>query len=258
MTRAPLRLLLGTEQPCGYLPRRLSRSAFVAPHTQVTGEVYGALIANGFRRSGDYAYRPACSNCKACVPVRVPVSSFVPNRAQRRALKRNADLTLERRTSLTDEHFELYRRYLLARHPFGGMDADDAKSFHEFLGSTWGVTEFWCFYEGSVLRMVAVVDRLPQGLSAVYTFFDPDETSRSLGTYAVLSQLAAARAEGLDHLYLGYWVRGSATMDYKRHFTPLEQFDGVDWRPFEAPPTPALPLSTPATIMRTLKVNPKP
>lgn len=252
MTRIPLRLLLGTEQPCGYLPKRLSRSAFVAPHTQVTGEVYGALIANGFRRSGDYAYRPACSTCKACVPVRVPVAAFAPNRAQRRCLKRNADLVIERRSALNDEHFELYRRYLLARHPFGGMDADDAKAFHEFLGSTWGVTEFWCFYEDSVLRMVAVVDRLPEGLSAVYTFFDPEQTTRSLGTYAVLSQLAAAKAEGLGYLYLGYWVAGSMTMDYKRHFEPLEQFDGSDWRRFSAPETPALPPEPPATIMRTL------
>lgn len=256
MTRVPLRLLLGTEQPCGYLPRRLSRSAFVAPHTQVTGEVYGALIANGFRRSGDYAYRPACSNCRACVPVRVPVAAFVPNRAQRRALKRNADLTLERRTSLGEAHFELYRRYLLARHPFGGMDADDAKAFHEFLGSTWGVTEFWCFHEGETLRMVAVVDRLPDGLSAVYTFYDPDETQRSLGTYAVLTQLAAAQAEGLQHLYLGYWVAGSPTMDYKRHYTPLEQFDGSHWRAFATPPEAAreaaLPPPGSATIMRTL------
>ena len=252
MTRIPLRLLLGTEQPCGYLPRRLSRSAFVSPHTQVTGEVYGALIASGFRRSGDYAYRPACSTCKACVPVRVPVAAFKPNRAQRRCLKRNADLVIERRTSLNDEHFELYRRYLLARHPFGGMDADDAKAFHEFLGSTWGVTEFWCFYEGSVLRMVAVVDRLPLGLSAVYTFYDPEQTARSLGTYAVLHQLATAKAEGLHYLYLGYWVAGSATMDYKRLFDPLEQFDGSEWQAFISPETQPLPPEPPATIMRTL------
>lgn len=248
MTRVPLRLLLGTEQPCGYLPKRLSRSAFVAPHTPLTGEVYGALIANGFRRSGDYAYRPACQACKSCVPVRVPVASFTPNRAQRRCLKRNADLAFERRRSLDEEHFALYRRYLLARHPFGGMDADDAKAFHEFLGSSWGVTEFWCFRDEKQLRMVAVVDRLPTGLSAVYTFYDPDLPQRSLGTYAVLRQLAEARQLGLEHLYLGYWVAGSATMDYKRGFAPLELFDGSDWRPLDS----ALPEQGPAPIMRTL------
>jgi len=252
MTRVPLRLLLGTEQPCGYLPKRLSRSAFVAPHTQLTGEVYAALIDNGFRRSGDYAYRPACNGCQACVPVRVPVAAFTPNRAQRRCLKRNADLTVERRETLDDEAFALYRRYLLARHPFGGMDADDAKAFREFLGSSWGVTGFWYFREGAVLRMVAVVDRLPRGLSAVYTFFDPDLPTRSLGTYAVLRQLLTARDEGLEHLYLGYWVAGSATMDYKRLFSPLEAFNGSAWRPFAGAEPGALPLDTPSPIMRTL------
>ena len=252
MTRIPLRLLLGTEQPCGYLPRRLSRSAFVAPQTAIDAPLYSALIANGFRRSGDYAYRPACASCKACVPVRVSTALFTPNRAQRRALKRNSDLTIELRSTLDDEHFALYRRYLLARHPFGGMDADDSKAFHEFLGSSWGATEFWCFREAGVLRMVAVVDRLPLSLSAVYTFFDPDQTSRSLGTYAVLQQLAAARAAGLPHLYLGYWVAGSATMDYKRQFAPLEQFDGVRWQPLQPSDAAALPAEGAATIMRTL------
>lgn len=251
-TRVPLRLLLGTEQPCGYLPKRLSRSAFVAPQTEIDAPLYSALIANGFRRSGDYAYRPACTSCKACVPVRVPAALFTPNRAQRRAFKRNADLTLERRNTLDDEHFALYRRYLLARHPFGGMDADDSKAFREFLGSTWGLTEFWCFREQGVLRMVAVVDRLPLGLSAVYTFFDPDQSGRSLGTYAVLQQLAAAKAEGLPHLYLGYWVAGSATMDYKRQFAPLEQFDGAGWQPLQIAEAAALPPGEAATIMRTL------
>lgn len=233
MTRAiPLRLLLGAEQPCGYLPKRLSRSAFVAPHTQLDGELYGTLIANGFRRSGDYAYRPACPQCSACVPVRLPAAAFRPNRSQRRCAKRNADLLVGRLSRLGDEHFDLYRRYLLARHPFGGMDAYDAKAFHEFLGSRWGVTEFWEFRDPTGrLLMVAVVDRLQQGLSAVYTFFDPAENQRSLGTYAVLAQVDVARAEGLPHVYLGYWVEHSETMDYKRQFQPLEQFDGLAWRP---------------------------
>jgi len=233
MTRAiPLRLLLGAEQPCGYLPRRLSRSAFVAPNTQLDGQLYGTLIANGFRRSGDYAYRPACPQCTACVPVRLPVAVFSPNRAQRRCAKRNTDLTLRRLREVGEEHFDLYRRYLLARHPFGGMDAYDARAFHEFLGSRWGVTEFWEYRDPEQqLLMVAVVDRLEHGLSAVYTFFDPAETSRGLGTYAVLSQIAAAREAGLPHVYLGYWVEHSETMDYKRSYRPLEQFDGLVWRP---------------------------
>ena len=237
MTRAiPLRLLLGAEQPCGYLPKRLSRSAFVAPQTPLDGALYGTLIAHGFRRSGDYAYRPACAQCNACVPVRLDAIAFAPSRSQRRCAQHNADLTMTRLTALNDEHFELYRRYLLARHPFGGMDAYDSRAFHEFLGSHWGVTEFWDYRDpAGRLQMVAVVDRLQQGLSAVYTFFDPAETRRSLGTWAVLSQVEQARRAGLRHVYLGYWVAGSATMDYKRQFRPLEQFDGLLWRPLAAP-----------------------
>lgn len=253
MKPLPLRLLLGAEQPCGYLPMRLSRSAFVAPHSQINGALYGTLIAHGFRRSGDYAYRPACQTCMACVPVRVPVQGFAASRSQRRATARNADLRIEVQHSMSHAHFQLYRKYLLARHPFGGMDADDEKSFHEFLGSRWGVTEFWCFYAGDQLLMVAVVDRVADGLSAVYTFFDPEHSARSLGTHAVLAQIAAARAAGLAYLYLGYWVAASATMEYKRNFNPLERFDGHFWRPFppdEADFDAALPGGSPSTIMR--------
>ena len=253
MKTLPLRLLLGAEQPCGYLPNRLSRSAFVAPHSQLNGGLYGALIAHGFRRSGDYAYRPACQTCCACVPVRVPVSQFTPNRSQRRCISRNADLRVEVLHGMSTEHFTLYRKYLLARHPFGGMDADDEKSFHEFLGSRWGVTEFWCFYRKDELCMVAVVDRVADGLSAVYTFFDPEHSDRGLGTYAVITQIAAALREGLEYLYLGYWVSGSPTMEYKRNFNPLERFDGHFWRPFppdEADFEGALPGGSPSTIMR--------
>lgn len=253
MKALPLRLLLGAEQACGYLPQRLSRSAFVAPHSQLNGALYGTLIAHGFRRSGDYAYRPACQTCTACVPVRVPVLRFAPNRSQRRCMARNADLRIEVQQQMDASHFALYRKYLLARHPFGGMDADDERSFHEFLGSRWGVTEFWCFYEGDALRMVAVVDRVADGLSAVYTFFDPEHSHRGLGTYAVITQIAAALREGLDYLYLGYWVANSASMEYKRNFNPLERFDGHFWRPFppdEADFAAALPGGSPSTIMR--------
>ena len=253
MKPLPLRLLLGAEQPCGYLPMRLSRSAFVAPHSQINGKLYGTLIAHGFRRSGDYAYRPACQSCMACVPVRVVVEDFTASRSQRRAASRNADLRLEVSTAMTHEHFLLYRKYLQARHPFGGMDADDEKSFHEFLGSRWGVTEFWSFFAGDALVMVAVVDRVSDGLSAVYTFFDPEHSARGLGTYAVLAQIAEARRLRLSHVYLGYWVAASTSMEYKRNFNPLERFDGHFWRPFPADQADldgALPGGSPSTIMR--------
>lgn len=225
-----LRLLMGSAHACGYLADRHARSAFVDPAFPLEPRLYGALLDQGFRRSGDYAYRPMCLNCRACQSARIVSREFVPDRAQRRCWKRNADLRRDVRRELTDEHYALYRRYLAARHPSGGMDPEDADAFREFLACEWGATEFWEFRDGERLVAVAVVDRIPQGLSAVYTFFDPDLSERSLGTFAILSQIERARLEGLPHVYLGYWVPGSAKMDYKRRYQPLEVLRGSHWQ----------------------------
>lgn len=225
------RLLLGTEHPCSYLPRRLARSVFVDPQLMLDAPRYGALLEVGFRRSGSYVYRPACATCQECKPVRVPVADFRPDRAQRRCLKRNIDLKLLSGSALDDEHYQLYRRYLRERHPGGGMDPDDYEAFHSFLSSTWGATEVLAARD-SAGRLVAggLVDHVPQGLSAVYTWFDPAETSRSLGTWMVLREIERTRALALPYLYLGYWVNGSPTMDYKRRFKPLESLTAAGWR----------------------------
>lgn len=242
MSMQSLRLLMGSAHACGYLPDRHARSAFVDPAFPLEPGLYGALLEQGFRRSGDYAYRPMCLNCRACHSARVVVDEFVSDRAQRRCQKRNADLSLSISTALTDEHFALYRRYLMARHPHGGMDPEDSEAFREFLGCGWGRTEFWEFRRGDELKAVAVVDRLPRGLSAVYTFFDPDEPARGLGTHAILSQIERARAERIPHLYLGYWVPGSAKMDYKKAYQPLEVLLPSGWQRLDSIATaPALP-----------------
>lgn len=223
------RLLLGTEHACGYLPERRARSAFIDPGFAMDPQRYGLLLDQGFRRSGGYVYRPMCLLCSACRPARVVVTDFETRRAHRRCLAQNADIQLHIATRLTAEHFALYSRYLRARHPDGGMDAEDAEAFHEFLNCPWGRTEFWELRAGAQLMAVAVVDRVPQGLSAVYTFFEPDCPQRGLGTYAILRQIELARAEGLPYLYLGYWVEGSQTMDYKRRFRPMELLDSRGW-----------------------------
>lgn len=230
MTLQNLRLLLGSSHACGYLPQRAARSAFVDPTVRLDPILYGALLDQGFRRSGNYAYRPMCLLCRACRSVRIPVQEFVPARSQRRCAKRNADLSMRVLTQLDSEHFALYRRYLSARHPGGGMDPDDAEAFHEFLGCRWGRTEFWEFRAAAQLLCVAVVDRVPRGFSAVYTFFDPEWTARSLGIYAVLTQIERARAEGLPYVYLGYWVEGSVKMDYKQDFHPLDVLNPGGWQ----------------------------
>jgi arginine-tRNA-protein transferase len=229
MSLQNLRLLLGASHLCGYLPTRAARSAFVDPALKLDPAIYGSLLDNGFRRSGDYAYRPMCVGCRACRSVRVAVQDFVPNRSQRRCAQRNAGVQLRILDRLGNEHYELYRAYLKARHPDGGMDPDDGEAFREFLGCGWGTTEFWELREGQQLLAVSVVDRVPRGFSAVYTFFDPAQPARGLGTYAILRQVQSAREEGLPYLYLGYWVAGSDKMDYKKNFQPLEILQVSGW-----------------------------
>ena len=231
MTGPRPRLLLGTEHACSYLERRLARSVFVDPQLQLDAPRYGSLLDLGFRRSGNYVYRPACGACQECKPVRVPVAAFAPDRAQRRCRRNNADLSVAVEGGLTDEHYALYRRYLIARHPGGGMEPDDREAFHAFLSSAWGSSEILAARDADG-RLLAggVVDRVPHGLSAVYTWFDPDEPRRSLGTWMILVEIERVRALGLPYLYLGYWVPGSTSMDYTRRFQPLEVLGASGWR----------------------------
>lgn len=224
-----VRLFLSTEHPCGYLPARSARSLFIDPDYVLDPARYENLLEQGFRRGGNHVYRPRCESCHACIPARVPVEDFAGSRAQRRCEQRNADLRLDIRRGMTDEQFTLYQRYLRARHDGGGMNPEDKSGFHNFLNCGWGATEFWEFTLDDRLLACAVVDRVPRGLSAVYTFFDPDQSARGLGTYSVLSQIRVARELGLKYVYLGYWVPGSPKMDYKKNFQPLEVLGARGW-----------------------------
>lgn len=224
-----VQLYLSTEHPCGYLPNHGARNAYVDPGLQMSREHYAWLITQGFRRSGDYVYRPHCSQCQLCVAARVPVASFKASRSQRRCAAQNVDLELTIVHTLSDEHHALYQRYLQARHPGEGMDGDNRETFQSFLQCNWGDAQFWEFRHAGRLLALAVVDALPAALSAVYTFFDPEESARSLGTYAVLRQIEAARERGLPHVYLGYWVAQSRKMDYKKNFRPLELLGETGW-----------------------------
>jgi arginine-tRNA-protein transferase len=224
-----VRLFLSTEHPCGYLPERVARSLFVDPDFPLDPRRYEVLLEQGFRRGGNHVYRPRCEGCHACIPARVPVAKFLPDRAQRRCLAKNTDLTLHVRHELTDEQFGLYQRYLRARHDGGGMNPEDRAGFHNFLSCGWGTAEFWEFRDANRLVACAVVDRVPHGLSAVYTFFEPGESRRGLGTFAVLAQIEQARLLGMKFVYLGYWVPGSRKMEYKRRFHPLEVLTPRGW-----------------------------
>lgn len=228
-------LLFATpEHDCSYLPGKDATTLFVDPEFPKDPGVYSLLSRNGFRRSGEHVYRPNCQNCSACIPVRVPVDKFVPRRSQRRILRDNRDLrVVPHESEFCEEHFLLYSRYLGARHANGGMDNPTRRQYREFLLSSWSSTVLYEFRLGGHLVAVAATDQLTDGLSAVYTFFDPDFSTRSIGTYSILWQIEEGRRRGLEWLYLGYWIAESPKMLYKQEFRPQERFLDGSWRLFE-------------------------
>ena len=227
-----LELLISAEHPCSYLPGRAARTVFVDPQAELDASLYGLLAAHGFRRSGAYVYRPHCDACRACVPLRVKVREFRPDKSQKRVARLNRDLECRVLPATFEaEHFQLYGRYLAARHPGGGMDGSDEMGYNQFLLSTWGRSCMLEFRLGSRLAAVAVTDELPNALSAVYTFYEPEMAARSLGTFAILTQIEEARRRGLEWLYLGYWIAESRKMAYKERFRPYETLGAGRWKP---------------------------
>lgn len=215
---------------CSYLVRQQARTLFLDPRETVTPNTYRLLAAEGFRRSGSHLYRPHCRVCQSCVPTRVPVADFGPRRSQRRTLKRNADLTVQvHRAAYSARFYELYARYIAGRHADGDMYPPSRDQFRSFLLSPWSDTLFVCSYAGDSLVAVAVTDRQPDALSAIYTFFDPDQPQRALGVWSVLQQIELAQRLHLPYLYLGYWIRDAEKMRYKIDYRPAELFLNGRW-----------------------------
>jgi arginine-tRNA-protein transferase len=234
MTEVTISLYQGMSHTCSYLPDEIACMHVVDPNFRITPGHYGRLLEAGFRRSGDMVYRPGCRDCHACVPARIRVNGFRPNRSQRRTLKMNSDLVLRSRKSDLDErHLALYRDYLASRHADGDMSAESIVEMQRFLVSDWCESMLIEGWLDERLVLVAVTDVVDNALSALYTFFDPRLPKRSLGTLAVLEQIAACRRLGFTHLYLGYWIENCRKMRYKSSFSSLETRhpDGY-WQPF--------------------------
>lgn len=191
-------------------------------------------MRNGYRRSGQFVYRPHCEQCHACLSVRVNVAAYTPNRSQRRSWKKHHHLVAKQHELYFDEaHFALYQRYQTARHAGGSLDQDNREQYQNFLLQSHVKSRLITFRDASQLSMVSIIDELPDGLSSVYTFYDADIAQASLGTYNILWQIQLCRALDLNYLYLGYWIKEHKKMNYKANFRPLEILVGDQWLPFE-------------------------
>ena len=227
---SPIRLFETVIDQCPYIEEQRSASILVDPDHQIDQNLFGLLSRSGFRRSGEMLYAPKCPNCKACISVRIPTQEFNLSRSQKRVTNKNKDLHIHLEdVRFKQEHFDLYLRYQKHRHPDSSMCDEDDSKYIGFIESSYANSKFMCFYKDEELIGVTVLDQFKGGISAVYTFFEPTHQDRSLGTFAILSAIEMAKKQDVAYVYLGYWIKGSQKMDYKRKFKPLEGYIDRRW-----------------------------
>lgn len=226
----PISLFVTEKQPCNYLDDKESQSAFVHPSLKLTTKMYSELITKGFRRSGDEVYAPHCSLCSECIPARLDAGQFKASKNQKRCIKKNVNTRIIIKPAQFEQaHYDIYMRYQNHKHSGSLMANSSEEDYINFLASSWCETVFVEFLIDNKLAAVAIVDLLNNGLSAVYTFFDPKFSRYSLGTYAILWQLNYAKKKNVDFIYLGFWVKDCRKMAYKSQYKPMQGYINKEW-----------------------------
>lgn len=225
-----LRFFTTPAHDCSYLEGKQAITLFADPLAKIDKDLYSSLSSVGFRRSGTHIYRPYCQTCTACIPVRIPVAQFEARRRHKRVLQANQDVkVITREPLLTEEYFSLYDDYISERHDDGDMYPASRDQFQSFLVDGRPEASFFEFRDSQKLLAVAVADELNDGLSAIYTFFDPSERTRSLGVFAILWLIEHAVELELEYLYLGYWIKQCQKMSYKMDYKPIELYVNNSW-----------------------------
>jgi len=232
-----LQFYVTTPYKCGYLPNKLAQSLIATPQHLIDANIYSGLITQGFRRSGKFAYRPHCENCRACIAVRLVLSEFEPTRSQKRAYKQHAQIKAQIFSLyFNQQHYELYERYQSLRHQdeivgeTSTTTKDDAEQYRQFLCQS-NVESLMIEFKNAKnqVKIVSVVDIMKDGVSAVYTFYDAAETKASYGTYSIMWLAEWTKSLNLPYLYLGYWIQGSKKMAYKQQFKPQQKLIDGEW-----------------------------